>query len=321
MIVTVTCNPALDKTVTLDELAVGELNRLGPAEADAGGKGINVSKTIAALGGQSVATGFVGGGVGRDLARQVAAWPGIAADFIEVAGQTRTNLKVIDHGSRLTELNEPGVWVTAAEAEALASQVEGYARDGATVVLAGSLCQGVDPSFYADLIRRIHAAGGQVALDADGEAFRRGLEAGPDLVKPNRHELWELATAAGHPDIPPTADALSLADLAALATDLIEGGRAGRVAVSLGGDGALFVAEGRVLRAPALDVPVLSTVGAGDAMMAALVWGSVTGLSWPDTATLALACSAGAVTTRGTKPPQRDLVDALSAQVRLTELS
>jgi 1-phosphofructokinase len=328
MIVTVTCNPALDKTATLAELRVGELNRLLTVEADAAGKGINVSKTLAALGEPTVATGFIGGSVGAEIARRVAATPGVTPDFIAVGGEARTNLKIMV-GAELTELNEPAIAVTPAEAAALVEKVLACARQGAVIVLSGSLCAGVGPGFYGDLVRQIHEAGSRAVLDADGEALLRGVEAEPDLMKPNRFELLQLAEGLGQlvPDGP--GDGVTVEVLALLAGRLASPRRGPdgeshprTVAVSLGGEGALFVRSGEAtLYAPALDVPVRSTVGAGDAVTSGLLYGLVHDHSWEDSCRLAMACAAGAVMTVGTKPPGRDLVDSLQPRVRFTHLT
>jgi 1-phosphofructokinase len=278
---------------------------------DAGGKGINVSSTIAALGGTSVATGFIGGGVGAEIARRVGDLTGVVADFVPVRGVTRTNLKVMDQGARLTELNEPGVQVTSAEVAALEAKLAPYAARGALVVLAGSLCQGVPTDFYARLVHLVHTAGGRAYVDADGDAFRAALSERPDFVKPNRHELTEFFGVA---------EDISLAALAELGHRLIADG-VGRLAISLGPEGALFLTPDQTLHAAAVDVPVRSTVGAGDAMVGALAYAAELDLPWAEGAALALAASAGAVTTHGTKPPDRALVNQLLPQVRLTDLT
>ncbi|MDR1079331.1 MAG: 1-phosphofructokinase [Propionibacteriaceae bacterium] len=309
MIVTVTVNPALDKTVQLDRLRPGQLNRVGPAVYDPGGKGVNVSRAIAALGGRSVATGFVGGPVGEELVRRLAGDPAIVSDFITVSGQTRTNLKLIDREHGLTELNEAGAAVVAAEAAQLERQLAGLAP-GAIVVLAGSLCQGLPVDFYARLIQVVHAAGGLAYLDADGPALAAALGQRPDLIKPNRHELAQLA---GGDDDPGTDRLIELAR-ATVAQGIP------RVVVSLGDQGAIFVTGEQVLRAGALAVPVRSTVGAGDAMVAALSLAAERNMDWPRAAAWAMACSAGAVTTAGTAPPDRRLTDRLLPQVRLETL-
>ena len=192
MIVTVTMNPAIDKTVDIDALERGGLNRIKKVEYDAGGKGINVSKTIRELGGTSVAAGFLGGNAGRTI-ESVLNEKGIQHDFIWVEGETRTNTKVFETTGEVTELNEPGPEISPAQMEQLIKKLEEYAGAETLFILAGSIPHGVDKGIYAEIIRRVHAHGAKVLLDADGELFRNALDAGPDLIKPNRVELEEFA--------------------------------------------------------------------------------------------------------------------------------
>ena len=181
MIVTVTLNPAIDKTVEIGQLVPGGLNRIRKVEYDAGGKGINVSKTIHELGGESIATGFLAGNAGRTI-ESVLKDRGIRSDFVWVEG---------DNGE-VTELNEPGPDITESQLNTLISKLEGYAADGVLFVLAGSIPNGINIDFYERIIRLLHAKGAKVLLDADGCMFRQALDAGPDIIKPNRAELEEF---------------------------------------------------------------------------------------------------------------------------------
>lgn len=308
MIITVTLNPALDKTAELDNLRPGELNRLRNVVTDAGGKGVNVSKMIAALGGASVATGFAGGGSGEEIVKTLRQM-GIRNDFVEVGSTARTNLKILDQGgARLTELNEPGVTVTGQETKSLLEKLEGYAKPDSIFVLSGSLCQGVEAEFYARLIRMIHNNGGAAYLDADGEAFRAALEEKPDFIKPNRRELMEYFRVDGEPDLP---------ELKELCMRLAGKG-VPKIALSMGKDGAIFVREKDALYAPGLPVKAHSAVGAGDSMMGAIAYAANAKMPWKQAAALALAASAGAVATIGTKPPDKQMVEHLLGQVRFT---
>ncbi len=308
-IVTVTLNPALDKTVVLDELRPGELNRLRDVVVDAGGKGINVSKMITALGGDSLATGFVGGGPGEEIVRALDGM-GIRHDFIRIAAPTRTNTKVLDRGSRLTELNEPGPAVSPAEFAALADKLKAVAGADTLFVFSGSLPNGVGPDSYRQLLDMVRPTGATTFLDADGDAFRRAVDAGPAFIKPNRFELFQYF---GREETDDTREVVGLC------RQLLDRG-VGRIAVSMGADGALFVSPDDVFVCPGLVVTAHSSVGAGDSMVGAIAYGTAEGMSWRDTARLAMATSAGAVTTVGTKPPGRDLVDELAARVTFTEV-
>lgn len=304
MIITVTMNPAIDKTVEIDTLQAGGLNRIQRVEYDAGGKGINVSKTIHELGGESIAVGFLGGNAGKTI-EHVLEDRGIKNDFIWVEGETRTNTKVFEQNGAVTELNEPGPKITEAQIDELLKKLDEYAKEGNLIVLSGSIPAGVDRKIYARITELAHEKGAEVLMDADGDLFRNALEARPDIIKPNRVELEEYAGVDYR---------VSQEELLDMAKNLQAKG-IHTVAVSMGKSGALFVKNDYEVRCPALSVKAHSTVGAGDAMVAALAYAWDQKLKEEDTVKLCMAASAGAVTTIGTKPPARELVDTLMEQV------
>ncbi len=308
-IITLTLNPALDKTASLEELRPGGLHRLGETVRDAGGKGVNVAKTVAALGGSPLASGFAGGAEGTEILR-VLDRLGIRHDFVRIAGSTRTNLKIIDRNGRLTELNEPGPNISPGELTELEDRVRAWADRDSLFVFSGNVPGGVGPGVYARLIRLVHGAGGTAFLDADGAVFAAAVEEGPAFVKPNRFELFQYFGEADRGD---------LADVLRLGKKLLDKGIP-RLAVSLGSAGALFLGAGESYHAPGLAVEVRSSVGAGDSLVAAAAYAMARGLSWRDTAALALATSAGAVTTVGTKPPDKRLVEELLGRVELRRI-
>lgn len=297
-------NPAIDKTIDVESLQVGKLNRIKRVEQDAGGKGINVSKTIKALGGDSIATGFVGGNAGR-MIENVLKDLGIPTDFVNVDGETRTNTKVIDASSELTELNEPGVVITEEQLSNLFAKLEGYANEDTLFVLAGSLPAGVPKDTYAKMIHALHHKGAKVLLDADGELFRNGIEACPDMIKPNRDELEEYA------DLTQKA---TDAQLIYLAKEFVDKGIE-TVAISMGSQGAMIIQGENQVKCPVLKIKAHSAVGAGDAMVAAMAYSWEQKLEFTEMVKLCLATSAGAVTTIGTKPPTIEVVEELKKQV------
>lgn len=310
MIVTVTMNPAIDKTVDIESLERGGLNRISHVELDAGGKGINVSKTISALGGKSIATGFIAGNSGKVIQGVMNDW-GIENDFIEVSGETRTNTKVFEKSGELTELNEPGPVAAEEDVKALLEKLEGYANEETLFVLAGSIPRGVEKDIYRQIIELVHKKGAKVLLDADGELFTKALEAGPDIIKPNRVELEQYA---GMDYVASEQELLQVAD------KLMEKGIE-TVAVSMGKSGAIFLKENYKVRCPGLKVKAHSTVGAGDAMVAALSYSWDERMTDEDMVKMCMAVSAGAVTTIGTKPPSREVVDTLISQVVIEEIA
>ncbi len=308
MIITLTLNPAIDKTVHVKELLPGGLNRIGDVIQDAGGKGVNVSKIISVLGGKSLATGFCGGSVGTTFLTRLEEL-GLSHDFIIVASNTRINTKVVDETYGLTELNEPGVVVTPAEEAMLLEKLLIYADPEQFFVLSGSLHSNASPDFYCVLAESLKNQGATVFLDADGSSFAKALAAKPHFIKPNREELKAYS---GNPD-------MTDEELFDLCRQFVADG-IGLVALSLGGDGAAFFTEDEAYFAPALTVEVSSTVGAGDSMVGAVAYALQQGLSLPETVKLAVACGTGAVTTKGTTPPTFALIEELQNQVTLMPL-
>ena len=305
MIITVTMNPAIDKTVDIQSFIHGGLNRITRTCQDAGGKGINVSKTIRHLGGETVAAGFVAGSTGEFIEKALKEY-GIRTDFIPVEGETRTNTKIVETAGTVTELNEPGPEVTKEHVEKLIQKLEEYASPDTLVVLSGSIPRGVDRNIYGVITERMHERGASVLLDADGGLFAQSLYAAPDIVKPNRVELEQYF---GQPDAKEK-------DLIRMGEELLEKGIQ-LVAISMGSEGALFLKKGCRIKCPGLQVKAHSTVGAGDAMVAALAMAWQQHLPFEKAAALGMATSAGAVTTIGTKPPTKEVVETLLGQVQI----
>lgn len=280
-VVTVTPNPALDQTVWIPGFTAGEVNRVEREETSPGGKGVNVAAFLASFGIPVAATGFLGR-ANAPLFEDFLAARGIGSSFLPVSGATRTGIKIVDEkAGTTTDINFPGFAVTGADLDRLEQAVRRLAAAGRWIVLAGSLPRDAPAHTYRDLADAVHGAGGSVALDTSGAALTEALPARPDLVKPNRAELEELV---GRP-LPDRAA------LQAAAGELAAAG-VGTVVVSLGAEGALFVRDGEAVFATPPPVPVVSTVGAGDAMVAGTVLGTLRTLPLPEVAALATACSA-----------------------------
>jgi 1-phosphofructokinase len=307
LIVTVTLNPAIDKTAEVERLEPGRLNRLRNVRLDAGGKGVNVSKMIRALGGESVCVGLVAGPTGEELLAMIKAL-GLNGRFLPASGGlTRVNLKVVDQDGTLTELNEPGVEASPKDLDALLDLAVSLAGPGGLCALSGSLPKGADPGVYGRYAEKMAASGIKVLLDAEGEALRLGLAARPHLVKPNR---FELTRYFGVPEDLPEAE------LPPLCRELVKGGAA-MVILSLGADGAMFFTADSEARARALPVKVRSSVGAGDSMVGAAALAIERDLSFESAARLAMAASIGAVATEGTTAPAFDVVESLVDEIVL----
>lgn len=309
MIYTVTLNPALDKTVEIPGMALDTVNRITEMRTDPGGKGINVSKVIAKLGGESCAVGILGGGSGKMLEKLLEGEP-FATRFRFVEGQTRTNLKIIDRERHTnTDINEPGLTVTDADLDALLRELLAELRPGDIVVLAGSLPKGAPQDTYRSWTAACKKAGARVFLDADGALLAEGIKAAPYLIKPNDDELSRLAGKKLE----------TLEELTAEGRKLLERGIE-RVVISLGGRGALYLRKGSTIYAEGLRVPVGSTVGAGDSVVAALAYAEAQGLSEEEAVRLSTAAGAANVMCSGTQAAEREVVEALLPKVRFSRL-
>jgi 1-phosphofructokinase family hexose kinase len=262
----------------VDALAFGGIARVQAVQEDAGGKGINVSRVLRSFGYPTIALGFLGGATGRLLGRALAGLA-VESDFTEVPGESRTNLTLTD-GTHEIKVNAPGPRVPPEAADALLAHVRRRARASAAVVLSGSLPPGVPESFYADLIRVIREEGARPVLDTDGPALARGVAAGPYLIKPNRREAESLL------GIFPDTDHAHREAVRRLSENAIA-----TVCISLGAEGAVLACNGAVWRAEVDPVPILSTVGSGDALLACLLMALLSGTA-PDTA-LAFGTAAG----------------------------
>ena len=304
MIYTVTLNPALDKTAVIPNFRVDGVNRMEQLRTDPGGKGINVSKVIQKLGAKSVALGILAGHSGQQIAQSLEEM-GLSCNFTFVPGETRTNLKIVDPvGKTHTDINEPGQPVAQEVLNALLESLLRQLQPGDMVVLSGSLPKGAAPDTYGTWTRACGERGAKVLLDADGDPLRYGLAAKPWLVKPNDKELARLLGESIRGE----------ADLISAGKKLREQGIA-RVVISLGAEGALFFFEDGAYRAKGLSVPVGSTVGAGDSMVAALAVACEKQLSDGETVALAMATSAANVMCSGTQAAEWEVIEKLRPNV------
>lgn len=254
MIVTVTLNPSLDRTIEVGSLTRGAMVRGSATRVDAGGKGVNVARALAEHDAKARAVLPLGGPDGDRLMSLLAA-DGIDVVAVPVSAGTRSNVSLVEPDGTVTKVNEPGGALQPDEVEALVEAVLDAAEGAEWVVLCGSLPPGVLPDVYARLTGAL--AGVSVAVDTSGPALRAALAARPDLVKPNREELSESVGRQIH----------TLGDAVAAAGLLCEGG-AGAVLASLGADGAVLLEDGRPTYGRSTVAAPRSTVGAGDAMLA-----------------------------------------------------
>ena len=259
MIVTVTLNTCIDKTVQVRGFAVGATLKGKVLRRRPAGKGINVSRCLAALGHRSVAAGFVGRNERLLFSREIAL-RGIAELLIEVDGRTRDNITYIDPDAHTeTHIREEGFEVTQAGLDQLHSALASIADRGDTVVFSGSMPPGLPDAALADLVAASRRQGASVVVDSNGEPFRLALEARPLLIKPNIAELEELTgTGCSSPE-----------QIAASARSLLD--RVQTIAVSMGARGAVCVTAGEAWYACGEVAGVQHTVGCGDALLAGFI--------------------------------------------------
>ncbi|MFH8289101.1 1-phosphofructokinase [Streptomyces sp. NPDC018059] len=265
MILTVTPNPSLDRTYEVPSLDRGEVVRATGDRMDPGGKGVNVSRAVAAAGVRTVAVLPLGGAPGA-LVATLLDEQGIEAAPVPVAGQTRSNIAVAEPDGTLTKINAPGPALSEDEREALLTAVGERSAGAEWVACCGSLPRGLAPSWYAELVARAHAAGARIALDTSGPALLAALAERPDVVKPNAEEL---AGAVGRP-------LTTVGDAVKAAQELRELG-AHAVLASLGADGQLLVDGSGAYFASAPVDAVRSNVGAGDSSLAGFLIAGGTG--------------------------------------------
>lgn len=278
MIITVTCNPAIDMSIRDDTVTF-----------DVGGKGINVSKVLKNLGLDSLATGLMGrdnsGPFINELERL-----GIAHDFIMIEGKIRTNTKRII-GSELYEENEKGPDVSEESVKELFELLNRFHGD--IVVISGSAPKNVSPDLYEKMVSLLKGNGNTVILDCDRELLRNGIRAVPDMIKPNIREITELLECEYDED------------------HIIEEVRSTGIpltVISKGKDGALFVFPDETYECEAVKVNYGSALAAGDAMVAGYVYALVHEMDREATIRMMMAAASASVETAGSKAPDKERI-------------
>ncbi len=256
MIVTVTLNPSLDRTLEVDRLERGAVLRTSAPTLEAGGKGVNVTRALVANGIPSTAVLPVGGGEGAELTRLLEQH-GVVARCLPVAGRTRSNITIAEADTTVTKLNEPGPTLSSAERDALSAAIASVVTAGDWVVLSGSMPPEFTAEHVAALVSSIVGHGIQLAVDTSGDALAAALGARPRLIKPNRAELAELV---GRP-------LASIAEVIEAAQGIRDRG-VEVVLVSLGSEGAVLVGPTGTLVGESHVASPRNTVGAGDCFLA-----------------------------------------------------
>ncbi|GAA2806994.1 1-phosphofructokinase [Saccharopolyspora taberi] len=303
MIVTVTPNPSLDRTILVGGLVRGAVHRATQVRLDPGGKGVNVSRALAAADRPTVALLPSGGAEGARLAELLAP-EAVPVVEVPIGMPTRSNVAVVEADGTTSKFNEPGPELTPAEVAVLETRAGELAGRADWLVSSGSLPSGCPEDLHARLVRVGHGAGARVAVDASGPALAAACEAGPDLIKPNLAELAELSGRA----------LARLGEVLGVAREIRAAGVAG-VLVSLGEDGALLVDGTGAWHAAGPATAVLSTVGAGDATLAGFLRA---GGSGPEALRVAVAYGTAAVGLAGSRMPAPE--DLRTEEVRVHEV-
>ena len=296
MIVTVTLNPSIDRTIAVDSLKRGGVNRAELIQLDAGGKGVNVSRALAKYGAQTHAI-FVGAQLGGGWFQDVLQRVGVPHTVVMADGVTRSNITLVESDGTVTKINEPGVTLTETIIDEVEAAMAALPLEGSWVVFAGRLNPGASDSTYLELARFAKSRGALVAVDVSGKPLDVALRGGVvDLIKPNQHELGEIV---GRP-----LD--TLGSVIEAAREVIDRGVT-TVVCSLGRDGALYItADEAVHVEPAVQIQG-TPVGAGDILLATFIGGGANA----DALIGAVQWSAASVALPGTAIPTAEQAAAI----------
>lgn len=299
MIITVTTNPSIDRTVAVGDLVLGGVNRGDLSAIDPGGKGVNVSRALAAYGADTHAV-LVCGDLGSQWFGKKLNENQIAHTIIKADGITRSNVTLQEADGTVTKINEPGFALSENVMEQLRKKLDNLELNGAWVVFAGRLNPGADVNTYRDLARYVRVRGAKIAIDGSGAEFRAALEVHPELIKPNQFELAELV---GRP-------LKTVHDVIAAAREVIESG-VEQVLCSLGKDGAILVTKDQVIHCEPEQAAIGTPVGAGDILLAIYLGGG----AQPNALKDAIAWSAASVPLPGTAIPTPAQAAAVGVKV------
>ncbi len=304
-VVTVTLNPALDLTGSLNELVKGTVNLLDSGSLHPAGKGINVAKVLSELGAQVTVTGLLG--IDNQQAFvQLFDSLNVSDRFVRVEGATRINVKIVEKSGQVSDLNFPGVTVTEQQLQQFEMTLAELAQSHEIFVIAGSLPQGLDPARCAKWIEKLQKAGKKVFFDSSNGALIAGVAANPYLIKPNDQELSVL-----------TDQKLTNSNEIKKAAQKLQQQGCENVVISLGEEGALWFDQAGWIQSQPPKMSVVSTVGAGDSLVAGLCWGELKQWHKSQTLAFATALSALAVSQIGVGVAEIEQVLTVQKQVQI----
>ena len=306
MIITLTPNPSVDRTLHVPQLRFNEVLRAHDVRVDWGGKGFNVSRALRILNEETLALAWVGGGTGRMMQHGLNQL-GIKTDFVWVEEETRINtVAQEDSGEWYIRLNEPGPHIPEDAIQSLLAKAEAYASKKDIWVAAGSLPQDVPADFYTQLIHLLKNKGVRVFFDANGEALRAGLSDPPFLVNPDISETEDFVGFSIH-----NYDDAKRAVLPFLRLGVEY------VALSIDGLGLLLASQQEMMLATPPKVSIRNVTGAGDALMAGMAYGFARGMDLREIARLGAAFSAVAVATASLASVKNSDVEAMLPRVEV----
>ena len=309
MIITVTLNAAIDKSLSVPNFRLGRRHRTVEQRTMAGGKGVNIARALKALGQPVIATGMAGGATGTHIVEQLTE-ESILNDFVRIREESRTNTSVLDPTSgQQTEVNERGPAVSEREVELFRDKLLYLARGAAIVVFAGSIPRGVDADIYATLIRELQRTGVTTVIDADGDPLHQSVRAEPDVVSPNVLEAEELV---GHEFNDDAERSLAVREIVALgareAIMTLPDGCFAQILI----DGQPCLRRARVeLREP------VAKRGSGDAFLAGYVAARYSGSSPEECLRFGVACGAESTARLGAGLIDPREVRRLAGEVQL----
>ncbi len=306
MIYTLTLNPAVDRELIIPRLELDTVLRAKSVVVDCGGKGINVSRALLALGVRSVASGFLGGNNGKFLLEGLHT-SGISTDFVWLEQETRINISIFaEHDGHYIKVNENGPSVNSNDQQKMLAKVSELAQSGDWWILAGNLPPNVSQDFYATILKILNQQGANAILDTSGEALQFGLQERPFLVKPNAEEAGVLTGTS-------TETSVQLKNIATM----IRGMGAQNVIISLGKQGALLQTRGGTWLAHAPTIEQKNPTGAGDSMVGGMVYALQRGLGMKEALTWGVACGAATASLPGTQVGSKNLVTSFLTDIHV----
>ncbi len=309
MIYTITLNPALDRTIEVENLIPEDANRIKTEARYAGGKGIDVSRVIKELRGESIALGFVGGYDGLEFEGRLIQ-EGVRTDFTKIQGEIRTNIIIYNRQKKtLTSLNASGPEIQPHELTLFFQKVSNLNPKPTFVVMSGSLPPGIPKDIYQRLSEILKDQGAKVVLDSDSESFKLGIKTNPFMIKPNLHEFERLFSKSFK------SEKEIIAASQRLLADGIE-----VIAVSQGEKGVIVTSKEGSFRGIAPQIEAKSAVGAGDSLVAGFVFAFNEGRSITECVRLGVACGTAAALTPGTELVHKEDVERLYPMVMVERI-